>query len=622
MPISASAATGTRATSPCTAPQPEETSLITLAMTGLWFGLATGLLEGAGLLIFQRLNWQRWGPMVHVSKEILWISPIVDALFFLILALLAAAGSVLSPRFSRLRLLVFVLIFLSIYDGMTLTERFYHRACVLLALGLAATLARWFQKREGAVLRFWKKSLVWLVALWAIVFAGMQAGEWIGEQRGIAALPPAPGTAPNVILIVIDTLRADHVSAYGYARHTTPNLDRLASEGALFENAISACSWTLPSHASLLTGRYPSDHGMRNAQPMPWLGWRETALRGYPTLGAALERRGYRTAAFSANQTYFTSNVGLGRGFAHFEDYFQSADDMLRRTLFGREFDRAYLHRSRQSAWTRGLHAIGLAGLLHHGKRASEVNRATLAWIDRGQRPFFVFLNYIEVHDADSLLFESSSPGWGTTTAIDRYDSALTYVDSVIAELRRQLERRGLSKNTLIIVTGDHGESLGQHHTRYHGITLYREQIHVPLLFWYPRQIPASLRVAQPVSNTAIAPTIMDLVGDGAAQVFRGGSLAALGTAGGSQSGWPSPISQLARNEIVTDPDRQARNFVPTAIDGDMRSLVTPRWHLILHQTLGVQLYDWEKDPGEVNNLIDTPEGRTAATELLPKISE
>ena len=108
-------------------------------------------------------------------------------------------------------------------------------------------------------------------------------------------------------MIVVDTLRADHVSSYGYSRATTPNLDRMAQQGVLFENAISTWSWSLPSHVSLLTGRYQFEHGVGAVQPEPWLGWGSKGLGGFRTLGEALEQKGYRTGAFSANRTYFSA---------------------------------------------------------------------------------------------------------------------------------------------------------------------------------------------------------------------------------------------------------------------------------------------------------------------------
>ena len=133
-----------------------------------------------------------------------------------------------------------------------------------------------------------------------------------------------------MLVIVVDTLRADHVSSYGYPRPTTPNLDRLAQQGVRFENAISPCSWSLPSHVSLLTGLYQFEHGVGSVQPEPWLGWGNKGMGGFPTLGEALEHRGYRTGAFSANRTYFSRDLGFGRGFLHFEDYFHSRQRRLR----------------------------------------------------------------------------------------------------------------------------------------------------------------------------------------------------------------------------------------------------------------------------------------------------
>ena len=152
-----------------------------------------------------------------------------------------------------------------------------------------------------------------------------------------------------MLVIVIDTLRADHVSSYGYSRPTTPNLDRLAGEGVVFENAIAPSSWSLPSHVSLVTGRYLHDHKVGNVQPEPWLGWGKGGLGGFPTIGEALEQKGYRTAAFSANRTYFSHDLGFGRAFMHFEDYFNSVADCFVRTLYGREFARIYLIRSEKS---------------------------------------------------------------------------------------------------------------------------------------------------------------------------------------------------------------------------------------------------------------------------------
>jgi arylsulfatase A-like enzyme len=574
-------------------------------LCSIWLGIVAGLVEGFGLLLFQNLNWRRWGLYVHVSKEILWISPVADTVVFAFLALLLTTGALLVRR-SAVRITIFLLAFLAVYDWLSLTERLYYRACVLLAIGISAAFLRWFNQHQGQVARFCRRNLVWLLGTWLVVFLAIQCTNWLREDHALAGLPAARPGVPNVIVIVVDTLRADHVSAYGYQRLTTPNLDRIARQGVLFENAMSACSWTLPSHASLLTGRYPQDHGLQSIQPTPL--FRQRSLRGYPTIGEALERIGYRTAAFSANQTYFTSSVGLGRGFIRFEDYFESPRDMFMRTFFGRD---------RLIGATRDV--MGFRSWLYTHKDAAKVNRELFSWVGKSPRPFFAFLNYIDVHDADRLSWKNVVPAWGLKDPISRYDSALTYEDTQIGELMLELDRHGLAKNTLVIITSDHGESLGQHHMWSHGAALYLEEIHVPLFLWYPGHIPAGGRITIPVSNAAIPATIMRL-DTGTSSPFPGPALTPLWSDKNMDVDRLSPVSELATNAFISTEDRQATAFVPTAFDGDMKSILTSRWHLIVHETRGKRLFDWVNDPGELKNLIDTPQGQAAAKHLSTEI--
>src|SRR5438094_6238650 len=333
-------------------------SATSLLLIPIWFGIVTGLIEGVGLLIFQRINWAQWGRVIHVSKQILWISPLVDLLFFLILALLVWSASRLSARIPSIRVLCFLLSFLAVYDWLTLTNRLYHRASLLLALGVAAAFTRWFGSHESQTVRFWKRSTPWFVAAFLLAFAGIQSGKWLHEQRAVANLPAATPGSPNVLVIVIDTLRADHLSSYGYGRPTSPQFDQLAKNGVLFQNAVAPCSWTLPSHASLLTGRYPSKHGLKNVQP--WLGLGQKNLNGFATSGDTLQRSGYRTGALSANRILRRGNVGLGRGFIHFEYYFDSLSDSFIRTLYGSDFPRFYLTRPEKSKVTRVFRFLGM----------------------------------------------------------------------------------------------------------------------------------------------------------------------------------------------------------------------------------------------------------------------
>ena len=601
----------------------------TLLATAVWLGIVAGFGEGLGLLIFQRINWAQWSRVMHVSKEILWISPLMDLGFFLVIGLFVLVISRVLPQVPALRVLFFLLALLTVYDWLTVTGRLYRRASLLLAFGVAVALSRWLRTREGSAARLFRRSSTVLAATLTLVIAAIQGGEWFSEKRAVSDLASAPSGSPNVLVIVLDTLRADHLSSYGYLRATTPEIDKVASHGVLFEDAIAASSWSLPSHASLVTGRSVHEHGLGNVQPMPWLGWDKSSLNGVPTLGEVLQKRGYRTGAFSANRVYFTSNVGLGRGFIHFEDYFFSVGDSFVRTQFGREFARLYMNRSRKSKFTRAFHALGLGSWLDKDsegsgdyggvygvrKRAGEVNREALRWVERDrQHPFFAFLNYLDVHYAYGGPADYPKPAWDHGTAIDEYDAGLKYDDDCVGQLLRQLDRLGILKNTIVVITSDHGEGLGDHGLSYHGAALYRELVRVPMIISYPGRVPEGVRVQRPVANTAIAGTIMDLIGGNENQ-FLGPSLSSLWSKS-VPADWPHPVSELPATNTIVAADRMMQGKIPIATDGWMKSVVTPRWHLIAHQKHGEELYDWQADPDELKDLAKTPEGH----DVLPSL--
>lgn len=608
-----------------------------LLMIAAWFGIFTGLFEGLGLLLFQRINWKQWGRIMHVSKEILWVSPLVDLILFLLVGLAVGLVSRFFKRLPAIRVLVFLLAFLAALDWLTLTGRLYPRACLLLSLGVAVNLVRWLGTHELAAVRFWRRSWAYLVLVPLILCVGIQGGKRLHERAAEDSLPTATTGSPNVLVIVVDTLRADHLSAYRYARPTSPMMERMAKQGVWFENAIAPCSWSLPSHASLLTGRYPLEHGMVNVQPMPWLGWGRSAMNGYTTIGEALQQRGYRTGAFSANRVYFSQAVGLGRGFMHFEDYFSSAGDALTRTLYGRKIARFYFYRSNKSKVTWTLRHLGLdswrdqdsegsgdyGGAFGVRKRADDVNQEMLRWVERDRkRPFFAFLNYLDVHYKYGGPANYPKPAWDRGTPVDEYDAGVAYVDDYIGRLLADLERRGLAQNTIVILTSDHGESLGDHGLTYHGAALYWELIHIPLVISYPGHVPAGLRIATPVSNTAIPATIMSLLnqtttGDKYQEIFPGPALIVLWQASGAGTRWPDPLSQLPQTNIVVREDRVVEDKVPIASTGSMGTLITPRWQLIIHKTRGAQLYDRVTDLEEAHDLAQTPEGRATVANLL-----
>ena len=613
-----------------------ESALPSVAQVTICFGAIVGLLEGAGLLAFQRINFARWGPMIHVSPEIIWVSPIVDLIFFSLVSAIIWLLTRIMPRLPALRAVIFILSFLAVYDWFTLTARLYHRACLLLAFGGAVAFGRWLARHETQAARFWKKAAPWAIAAVVLAFIVIQGGGWWREHSALTALPLASPSSPNVLIVVIDTLRADHVSAYGYPRPTTPNLDRLAQQGVLFENAVSPSSWSLPSHVSLVTGRYMHDHKVGQVQEEPWLGWDKTGLGGFPTIGEALEQKGYRTGAFSANRTFFSHTLGFGRGFMHFEDYFSSLGDSFVRTLYGREFARIYLIRTDKSLGKRIIRRLGWTSLLDQDaegsgsyggafeirKRADVVNAEVLRWIDRDpHRPFFAFLNYFDVHDPYGGPHSYPKPVWPQVSdnSIDRYDAGVKYSDDCLGRLVAALEQRGLANNTLVIVTSDHGEALGQHFLMFHGGALYWELVHVPLVISYPSHVPAGVRLSQPVTNAALPATIMAML-NGSQNSFLGPPLDVLWRAGQPGTKMPDPISELAQNKYRGKRDVRADQQIPTATTGYMKTLVTPQWQLILHQVSDAQLYDWVRDPGELNDLAKTPEGKSVMKALLPQI--
>lgn len=326
----------------------------------------------------------------------------------------------------------------------------------------------------------------------------------------------------------------------------------------------------------------------------------------------------------------------MGRGFIHFEDYFQSPADAFIRTLFGREFARLYLNRSEKSRFTQGFRHLGLDSWLDKDsegsgdyggaygirKRADEVNRELLSWIDgQDKTPFFAFLNYLDVHYSYGGPRNYPKPRWDQGSTVDEYDAGVKYVDDSIGRLLRELTRRGLADDTLVVITSDHGEALGGHGLSYHGASLYKELIWVPLIISYPQQVPAGLRVGNPVSAISIPASIMSMVGARESKLFPGEGLDRFWD-GSPRALVPDPISELARTDTIVPADRAVEGKVPIATNGWMKAVVTPRWHWIVHEKLGNQLYQWTTDPEEVNNLANSTEGKEVISRLRSELDE
>jgi arylsulfatase A-like enzyme len=567
-----------------------------ILLLAAWFGLVTGLVEGTGLLLFQRYG-------LLVSVEIIWVAAIFDLLLFGAVGLAITLFRQFLPGLPPVRLSLFLFAFLAFFDWLALSGRIRDLGMFPLAAGLAVAFTRWFRKHEATALQFWHRTLPWVAALAVLALVGIQGGGWLRERTAIAKLRTAPAGSPNILVIVVDTLRADHLSTHGYRRPTSPNLERIAQQGVLFENAFATSSWTLPSHVSLLTGRYPHEHGGETGR-----------YEGrYPIIAEVLRNRGYRTGAFSANMFFFCRPMGFGPGFIHFEDFFHSVADMVARTLYGRKFNQVVLQ------------PLGFEDIPAR-KLAVDVNRALLRWIDRDAgKPFFAFLNYFDTHDPylppqpyRSRFSRLRNPGGILNSfvlrdnphmtpeqlqgEIDAYDGAIAYTDYQIGQLMEELGKRGLDGNTLVVITSDHGESLGEHGLFLHRNALYQELIRVPLIFWWPGRVPAGVRVEQPVTNAALPATLTELLGMAEQGTFPGPALAQLWRTPATRSDWPYPLAELAQWPFELA--KQNPSYY-----GWMKSLVSSQWQYVVHEKFGEELYDLAKDPGELNNLARTPEG-------------
>ena len=401
-------------------------------------------------------------------------------------------------------------------------------------------------------------------------------------------------SSPDILLIVVDTLRADHLGAYGYARPTTPRLDALAQGGTRFESATSAAPWTLPSIMSILTSRLPSRHGVIDD------GLRLPAET--PTLASALGAAGYRAGAFVAH-IYVTAPFGFDRGFAHFEDF--------------------------------GLTRPGYA--LERGMEptADRVTDAALAFVaDDPAKPLFVMAHYFDPHwpyEAPEPFRDrfAATPAWAGPPdtsydalsryqdpavampddyrrfVIDRYDGEIAFVDAQIGRLVDGFRKTRRGRPLAIVVTGDHGEEFKEHGSIGHGRQMYEEVLHVPLILVPPAATTATgaaVRVGLPVSTLDIAPTLLALAGAATPAGMQGHSLLPLLTVDGArEAATPAPVSETVRLGAI----RQAVRSGPLKL---IHSMDENR----------AELFNLASDPNEIRNLAAArPDDRRRLTGIL-----
>jgi choline-sulfatase len=368
-----------------------------------------------------------------------------------------------------------------------------------------------------------------------------------GCARGRDSTAPASFPGAPVILISIDTLRADHLPAYGYRAGTTPAINRLAQAGLVFDEAYSQTPLTLPSHTTLLSGRLPWHHGVRDN-----IGY--GVAPGERTLAARFKAAGYVTGG-AVSSYVLRHQTGIGRGFDFFDDRFTIA---------------------------------GTGESLAETQRDGQVTANLLAdWIDQhGGQPLFAFLHLYEPH-------APYTPPASHTSA-QPYDGEIAYADEIVGRFLDRLAARGILDRAIIALVSDHGEGLGDHGEAEHGLLLYREALHVPLIVRLPGGARGGTRISGAAALADVAPTLLQLTAVDADGV-DGQSLVA---------------GFAARH--VADHTVYSETMYPRLHFGwsDLASAIDGRYHYI--RAPRPELYDEAADPAERHNLTET-KGTTAA---------
>lgn len=568
--------------------------ILDVLLAAMTFALAAGAFHAV-------VSWVR-RDMMHdllrtwMSPDTAWMAPLGYLVIFLPLAMLLAAAAAVLPRLPALRVATFAFASLAVFGGLLLFPRLHQYASLVLGIGMGTRLAGVI----GADASRWRPRLARAALFLALVTLGAwgyQAGRRaLHERNAMAALGLAPAGAPDVLLLILDTVRANALSLYGAERATTPKLDRFAQAAVTFDWAFATAPWTLPSHASLFTGRYPSQQAGDWTHPLDGT---------HPTLAGVFASYGYATAGFTANLVATPRGFGLDQGFTRYEDHRHSLGQLVLTTTLGQAG-------SLRDAWDFLVRARWMGGAAralarfdfeprfsypdNAPKSADMVMEAFLRWqaVHR-DRPYFAFLNFFDAHGPYTSPARYDTIFGRSDRGIDKYDRSIRYLDDALASLFDSLAARGTLDNTIVVVTADHGEQFGEHGLGWHSNSLYEQLLHVPLVIRYPSRVPAGKRVAQQVSLRDLAATLVELSGLPDPRGLGGTSLAAT---------WRSPeargsavVSEVSR---AVNPDSSALNAL-----GNMRSLADDSLHYIRNGDGSFELYAYRRDPSEESNLAN-----------------
>ena len=605
-------------------------SLLALLVLSAWCGLVSGLLE-VGVIVLRKHTIDP-NHLYGMTRHFVWMIPVINLAIFLGLAL-----AVLCPLRRRRghwvagRLLVAVTLLPSFWAAF---PQVFGPAGFALVLGVASRLVPTLERHATGFQRLIRFSFPAIAGLVAILAASVWGADWLRERRE-QARPLPPTSSPNVLLIVLDTVAAEHLSLYGYHRPTSPTLVELAARGVRFDRVQATSSWTLPSHGSLFTGRWPHELST---------GWLNPLDGTYPTLAEYLGSRGYATAGFVANYSYCSSDSGLARGFTEYRDYIFPRLTALKscvlvdRPLEGLRSAERFLEDWLEFDLLKP--PVDLLWWLIKGdkKDADVVNREFLDWLShrrQRERPFFAFLNLFDAHHPyrlprtafhrfgvssdndrasdpieDELLSTRRAPSEKTIALVrDAYDDCIANLDEQLGLLIDELEHRGILDRTWLIIAADHGESFGEHPFVFrHGMSLYQTELHVPLVMIPP---PGNLDprvVTETVSLRNLAATIVDVVGLKAGSPFPGRSLARFWSAAAPAATDILAIPDRALSEVVpldpfnTDPWQAVKRRWPLA------ALTEGEWTYIRRDgEVREMLFRLGDDAKQSHNLVDDP---------------
>jgi arylsulfatase A-like enzyme/Tfp pilus assembly protein PilF len=396
-----------------------------------------------------------------------------------------------------------------------------------------------------------------------VIFAFAVIAEKLVEAQG----PKQPPL--NVVLITIDTLRADHLGCYGYKQIKTPNIDSLAAEGTRFERAFAVVPVTLPSHTTMLTGTYPMLSGMHDFSG-------NKLNPQQPTLASVLKHAGYQTGAV-VGAAVLDSRFGLNKGFDFYYDHF--------------DFSR--------------LDETNLDEMERPGNVVADT---ALDWLTHNsQKQFFLWMHLYDPH----FPYHPPEP-YASEYAARPYDGEIAFADAQVGRLLRYLKEKGIYQNTIIALGGDHGESLGEHGEKTHGFFIYNATMHVPLIIRVPA-IPRPGIVSDPVSLVDLMPTILEALGVEIPSQVQGRSLisdirgeAVLGASDGNK---------MENRE----PALYQESYLPRLHFNwsELRASENARYHFI--DAPRPELYDLANDPGETHNLFS--DKKAVSDEMRAKLT-